>query len=900
MHFSGFPREVIEIICWYANENAVSLLLFTGDRALRSRLLQTRNLSSSWTSGEYLDWNFCLPFIKQFKLLQSLRLTTWNPNLIPVEHFNIKILPSTLIDLSLHFEDALRVLMDPELFLHFKSLTSIDIFQPKFLNPSNQDPHLRLNRFPPQLRHLSLVCESQCWRYSTDDLESLPIQLLSLKICLKPSVRNSGQLVILNLPHLVSLDINIWFNIDLTSCAATMRNLKVEKSHVFVNNLPLISTSRPLRKVMPVLESLYLDTSITFGLLRLATLPPTLTRLSLSLSRTHGRSAEAGCFHRLNEERLNFKGDNPLDAPGAPLQLRQLTNLDHFSAVEPSLLRYFSNLESYSVNCLKDCQSLPNGSTSLHVRTLFLNELQQLPAGLKTLSCEYLGHSSGKNVPQEMPFDFDPALSFPKLESLSLGAGFNPWLMSLFPASLVSLELCGVSTQKLKTFCKVVNENELLPLLRDLHLNNSTQTSSTIGLSALMVLNMEVVPLTLKVLRISGRVILDDLTNAPSLKLHPQLTDLQFNSDVSLVDLIPHLPPSLTRLRALLQHCINPIVPKEYEAMIEFSKCLPRLRTLDLVGKVKRHSLVLPHLDTKRTPSITTLFALPWRLSLLFIVLRLRNMRLASQHAVYLAAENFVLSCLPRSLVHIRIPFELFSSMHAQSKRSNFPYDKLNRLFRVWRHGSFYLPFLAPLLSILMDEGYPNLNVIAQHQWSRYAPFPPKMALLQAHGENENHSQYVSSIYSKRHRFKRFNPQDCAHIKDNALTKFRGTIFSLFVYHAAYPLACCLIAPFCFPENTYDRMGTCLSLLGSALGAFVHGRRYLRLKQTSLLKVIKTRAFGIRMLQSVLFHVITRLCFTNALLVGSWPVAGALLIGATILHTLMICYCEQTPDPVMD
>lgn len=110
MLLSTLALDSLDRILHFAGDNDVLRLILTGNPVLSNKIKRCGSLSVSWESCAYFNFNACLPLIRAFSNLKSLRLTTWSPHLLALKRLDQAHFPSTLTSLELDFNDALGIL----------------------------------------------------------------------------------------------------------------------------------------------------------------------------------------------------------------------------------------------------------------------------------------------------------------------------------------------------------------------------------------------------------------------------------------------------------------------------------------------------------------------------------------------------------------------------------------------------------------------------------------------------------------------------------------------------------------------------------------------------------------------------------------------------------------------
>lgn len=130
MTLAALSVETLERIAFYSTGNMIIKLLFTGDRALRTKLSRSGELSFFWEKSSPCDWSAVEPLLSSFIRLSSLEIGSQWAMLHSKHPLDLARLPKSLSELRLSFcgcLDLLQLNLPRNPFLDLPNLTSLDL-----------------------------------------------------------------------------------------------------------------------------------------------------------------------------------------------------------------------------------------------------------------------------------------------------------------------------------------------------------------------------------------------------------------------------------------------------------------------------------------------------------------------------------------------------------------------------------------------------------------------------------------------------------------------------------------------------------------------------------------------------------------------------------------------------
>ena len=701
---SALSADAIHSIAWYLNGPSFFYLICTGDSVLRAKLRQTRSLTVSWQNSSYCKWNQCLPFIATFPEVQELCFRTNTLLQLSYSMLDFKRLPSNLKTLELRFRGALDLLrIEPKYHASkdFTQLVSLQtlIIEQQLTEEGSDAGRFDLGHLPPNLEHLHILVPGKTWyRHSVSDWRSLPTSLRSYSVLLEPemsiesvkwvSFGTSPQ----HLPNLTHLSVvaPMGCYVDIKAIASTLKSLKVHGAvsclgqPLFISQLdetpidPLLRAdwakelaktlaSRgaitgpldPVRTILPHLESLELPTGLRVSWDIFETLPLSMTRLHVDFEPLGAFGANE-LASRLNRQFSESFGE---DRPFAPLLLRSFSFPNGSSKTLHMLLKHFVGLDSVHLeNTPLSAEQIPPLTRSVAVMTLE-GDLSRLPLHLTSLRCIYLESPSPSDAPSSLvrlPQILAPLTSlFIALEYLTVD------MIDALPVTLEQLSACFETNAALKALKTKADDLKQLPALTSLSLQLPSSSPDPI------IISLETIPSTITSLQLRGETPqFVAASTGRSLRHHPSLTNLNCDSPQFSDVIFGQLPSQLLHLIVRLAYPIDLNDDLVIDALLSIP---PRLRSLSILSPSNNlGQWLLPLRRRDLTLSKKLLLAGKHR-SHLGLMLAVPS-SLWTERLSFLVSQNFVLSCLPPSLVELKLdlaqsyPYEVTGWAHFVSQ----------------------------------------------------------------------------------------------------------------------------------------------------------------------------------------------------------------------------------------
>lgn len=647
---SSLSSDVLERITWYMFGNGFLHLILTGDALLRAKLARIRSITVSWDRSAFCIWSKCIPFIDSFSNLRELAIITSFNHQATLEHLDLATLPSTLESLDLRYSCVIvslsKLFGSPQATnknfrVIFPSLRSL------FVEDRAQKPAtliLNLGALPPMLQHLQIHGFNVALQCSNGVFE-LPQELRTLSIILDAQSSSdwrlcshppSSQMTYLTIESLANVIL------DIASVGRTLKNLSTNCALSYNGRLLFNSEWEvPIRSLLPQLESLKLDRSLTLD--EFETLPLSLTSLDAPLKWKKGVS-RASILKVLNEQYHSKKGD---DRPFAPCLLR------HFPALAE--LNCHSNLVSPLFPRLEELKMSPKGNLSdcpPNLRTLsgvdYAPSVDHLPRHLSALSCAslslpYQGSSNSAFQPSNIP----------RLSYLKLTLPLTLELVSLLPTSLESLTVFVDNSNTLEALKRRADEEFSLPRLSSLSISGLSSDISSVEEASQypLIISKRLIPSSITELTLQQSYRFPSPGSPDCLNSHPNLLELTSSTPHIITDLLANLPPSLLRLSINLSGPINLNNPEEFEAIRHWPPKLKSLKVYPLEEDsptfipIRNRESLTPHMRQSLAAGRKDRFGLPtsWPASTW------------SNAKISVVCEDFILGCLPRSLSELSL-----------------------------------------------------------------------------------------------------------------------------------------------------------------------------------------------------------------------------------------------------
>lgn len=689
--------DILDHVTSYAGPNAALKLLLTGDSALAYKLRRSGHLSLCWESSSYADWNASKPLINRFPHLQALTLTYFSPDLLTKGRLDGTMFPSTLTYLKLAFNGV------------FAALATMDGHAPTLFSNCNQLLHLHLHdditattidlkHFPKTLRTLVLKASSTLRRatFELDDLSHLPQDLEKLHLNIVAHWPSTGQPTINigeNIPYNLSslTDLSVWIalpgSLRTDLVGAHLKRLEVISAQALTRHGTHLNVfeNGDIAQCYPVLESLHCNQAVLWNAERIQTLPPSLTELVVAA-------------HWSQSSDYPKAPENLALLAKAGLNIRWLDNYKNDVPMDTETLSCFPNLEYLGMRVsVSDVgtagpQLLPQRLTQLSAGTLSITQLLMLPTTLTKLRVSDITANADE---KQLLSTLEPNTLLKGLATLFC-VSYLPIEVALnLPSALESIALLEGSCAALTAITRRSNAGDF-PRLTSLSVTTPFKYENPMKphpqFGDPWELTNAVVPRTITSLRVSGFVRLSNRDEL-SLKHLPKLTYLDLLDETEPMDLLLQLPAGLRTLRAKLG---APVDLGDHRKCLEFSKLRTRLPFLKEINFMQQFAMFVPPTPRTFHLSFCEFYALPWSIKA-FYLKSLVRMRLGQETARWEDAHVFGVSCLPRNLSTLIMPFNLPSGDRLTDTKAT---PTLRRfLIAVFK---YHFPLLAlPLTSAL-------------------------------------------------------------------------------------------------------------------------------------------------------------------------------------------------------
>lgn len=718
---SSLSFEALEQIAWFLYGDGFSHLILTGDRVLQYKLFRIRSLTIAWQSSRFCRWDACLPFIGRFPNLRELALRTLSPLHGSIELPTIEKLPSNLESLQLRFRGALDLICEAyvshrlpvhyaksgfRLCDHFTCLKTLIVDQETV--HGELATTLSLSSLPSTLKHLYLGTNLDTCEIDANDLHNLPreLEILDLGLPKQPSggslwppairVRtdqshnspNGPQYYfkipnnnlsagsansMSSLPTLTRLCISAVLpevRIDISAIAFSLRFLHIGKGTVTFYDHPLFRpgpigrissrSNTSLRDILPRLESLVLPVETTTSWKIFETLPLSVTRINVTFYLSEINEIVAFC-RDLNERYLQGSGE---DRPFAPMLLKEF----RFPLASNGLLPYFSSVENLDA---QGPMPVPLEQLSRKLKALtaskIYGELELLPRTLQSLHIGLLipptknrvvtSGSMMSIVPKARPISGN----FPRLSSLKITTTIlDGELLRLLPSSLENLHVSVDSMEILEALAVMADVRNAFPRLTSLGISGPPPDDQRPTL-----ISMDTIPTSITELLLLRSYTFPPPYSSRSLRYHPNLRHLTSLEPKDPLVILPQLPRELRHANFYLASPIDLTIPKTLEELRKLPQKLQDLRivppgTENYLKHVPRASL-----DFSMRKTLANGYRDRFGVSFWFPV------SLWSNSKVFFLSENFVLSCLPRSLITLELEISNHAELYEHQKTSN-------------------------------------------------------------------------------------------------------------------------------------------------------------------------------------------------------------------------------------
>lgn len=674
LSISSLSVDCLDIVLSYSGPNAALYFILTGDAIIINKVKRTSTLSLRWESSAYFDWSAALPLINLFSSLHSLSLTTWSPSLLPRERLKQGLLPPTLKSLELSFNDVFILLNThhwPELLSTVRALESLSVSSE---NTADQELYLRLDHFPKSLRSFRLRAPTPVViDYAASRLEDLPPDLETLHLRVTPMSRYTKEQIKLGkgvpggLYSLTSLAIYVdrEHSVDLTCVGPRLKHLELlggGKALMAKGTVSAFNDEIPPRKHFPRLETLKTDAFKLFHWNNLEMLPPTLTQLSVPISKTLASPASA--LASLNN-RFNGLSDIPTHAIPKNLRLFEILHREDIpSFTDSATLQHFSSLTSLnscklSSSCKPTDLSFPKSLTALTLDFAKLSWLKLLPPSLLSLHLldlsitEDQGRGRRGNRLIEASSNAETEEILQGLSALRIDNVYFPLeLVHVLPRSLESLtvELDGHDVLMALTARSKVGS---LPLLKTLSIDG---VGAHQGKVPIFELSMDSIPSTVCTLMLGGVISFPSGSSPHSLRHHLSLTFLRLSLPVKPLELFKHLPRSLRTLYVNFAQNIDVANPHEALELFLLRERVPRLREFYLNKTTGQANFdwIWRFPSLQELPSrLARWMSLPMSLQLIYIRAIWKSLWIESS---LLLGPLIGFACLPRRLSTFSMP----------------------------------------------------------------------------------------------------------------------------------------------------------------------------------------------------------------------------------------------------
>ena len=669
----SLPLDVLDLILWFSSTNAYANLLMAGDRLLSTKLRKTRHLTLQWESTSYFDWYNCKSLILSFHRLESLRLTSWSPELLCRQRLESDLFPSTLMTLTLNFRGALELLgpfghIMQEPLLHLTQLHTLNVSQ---AHPSTS-ADIDFRQLPSSLTSLHIHAPGKNYRYHVNELHYLPPNLTSLSLQLNfydhlgPIVLGQG--VPGELASLTDLSIRLCSrnSLEINLVSSHLKRLHVLNGMILYKGLDLLSPDSHLHLAYDWPLESFKSNVYHFEWSNLVCFPPSLTEIGAANMELHNDDLDV--LKHMNED---FIAQGASCRHTAPINLRSIELYKPGITLDPHLLPFLPNLAKVSPPLVHvertSLQTLPKGLNQ-HLITMpdiNLKDAYRLPTFLNSLSVDrFLLYTSShshdtvniaqKSQPRsETQFDdfiLHPALDPPMhgLRSLDIHIEFSEELIAYLPRTLEKFS-APMSESTTKLFTIHVNDNAGLPYLSELTFAPHLNPSSSVQECSLLT-----VPKSITRLVVKNSVSFSKSANMRLLH-HSKLMDLTFAVAIDPVVALEEFPSQLKFLHFCFSTGLDLNDVKASLALYNFGRRMHNLKVLSLRDDEAAGTTLLTPMARHSAHPLPTLLQwmqFPMKLKALYLI---KSLRLG--HKTYAhASELFFLSCLPRRLSAFHAP----------------------------------------------------------------------------------------------------------------------------------------------------------------------------------------------------------------------------------------------------
>lgn len=660
MLLSALSLEALHRILYFVGDNDVFYLILTGSSVLIHKIKRTGSLSICWGKSSYIDFNACLPLIRAFPDLRSLRLTAWSPQLLARTRLDRAMFPSSLNSLELEFNDAFGILQSVHCTKLFTSVPHLESLSITSSAGVPKDVSLSLYGFPPNLRSLRLISRDMAnISYHSLDLRDLPPHLETLQIFVNPRRRfdvttlKPGSLPG-HLQSLTSLSIMLssQYQLDTTMIGSSLRHLETKSGQIVHGGKMLSQASEPLSSFYPSLVSFKVDCYNLSSWSQLADMPPSLTALCVRCSMVepapnHTTSALDAINRDYSELRPTF----------IPNNLRVFENLsreDRFVSFPPGVLSYFPNLSSPVFGPIQAQEGLSHlapldNLTDLTLDRVKLSWLASLPKGLQSLRIQSISQKGSSTKAEAELLSQSPEPLFPRVVSMKFDEYFPTQLIDFLPPSLQSLDVPVAHSTLLALSLRSVHLPHLTRLVIYSRIEKRNHDS--------LMLSLDTIPGTVTTLNVLKSYFQFPSDPSRSLRHHRSLKELKLRDDaLDIVDLLSNVPSSLTLLDAVLKcSTFDASNLDQITDLYHHGQRLIHLKVLNLADEVK-----VEHFGAWRLPH--SYWSSSWKWLALPLQVKLGYWRAllgaakSTQSRSATASEIILLSCLPRNLAILRTP----------------------------------------------------------------------------------------------------------------------------------------------------------------------------------------------------------------------------------------------------
>ena len=734
MLFSALSVESLDRILHFGGSNDVFCLLLTGDALLIHKIKRTGTLAISWSSSAYFDFNACLPLIHSFTDLQSLRLTTWSQQLLPLTRLNTSMFPPNLKSLELSFYDVFGILASTHCMKIFAGLHFLESLSMHSTSAPYYARNITLVGFPQSLRVLRLSAgQNVTVAHSSSDMRDLPTNLEMLELQVRPRDHNGGGIVLVpgafagHLTSLTSLSLKLNDSVmlDTKFIGHRLRHLEVLDGEVVHDRVHALQNGDALDIIYPELLSLKVDCCSIASWFQLPTLPPNLTWLAVPLE-------SLGSDWTASSQSLEYLNQAHVDGTFKISNLRGFENSGRGKlGYRPHLLHHFSNLletRCTTTSLGPDLELLPTSLTNLTLDKAKVSWLSHLQASLTKLTIEELLYEAEEESSWRAN-EGRKALS--RLSFLSVEQGFSASLVPLLPTTLTCLHVGCHDNGILRAIAL-----RPLPLLKTYHVRMTVRptyvverTNDLLGdvlLLQALELSLDTIPPSVTSLTAKGIAALSIDPPSRCLRHHRSLTSLKVAESEVEPDDLHHLPPQLRVLDVILSRAINIADPEDTLNFYHLREKLPELRSLSMLEPSIRDKERA--ISTLRNPFrykpywklLRAWMSLPSSLKLIYLksIDGALSQRLSTPNTI---ADLVLYSCLPRKLAIVGLP---------QSRFRETAKDRLPGFLaplRLYVAGT--LKYFVPLLGlVLFDETDYRLELPYQSDSGRIDALPPHLS----------------------------------------------------------------------------------------------------------------------------------------------------------------------------